>query len=608
MFEDLETIGIDFETYWDSKYSLRRMSTSEYVRDRRFMAHGAAVSRASEGFKARWYDHDELVDLFKTLDWSKVRLVAHNGLFDFFVLAERYGCRPAQYFCTMAAARFWHQGETDVGLGKLASFHRLKAKMDGLDATKGLRVLPPQVKADLVAYALHDINLAVVFYGKYSRVMPEDEQRLMDLTMRMFCDPVFEVDLNLVREGFKDALKARIQKVDAADWVDPAVLRSSDKFAQALMDLGVDSPTKISPRTRQRTWAFAKGDEEFIELLDHPDERVRTLVEARIASKSTIALTRALRLFRMGRTGKLAVALHYARAKTHRWSGANKMNLQNFVRGSKLRQAIIAPPDHVICVADSSNIEARGNAWFSGQEDMLNLFRTGGDPYNDMATTIYGRPIDRNKPEDFIEGFVGKTAVLGLGYGMGPPKFQATCKRGMGGVSVELELEFCEYVVNTWRRKNFRVVETWALLDQWVRLMAAGSTEQMEFGGLVLKPDEKRIWFPNGTSMFYPDIQFDEDGGVIYRDGRNWKKLYGGKLLENIIQKYSRDVIAWQMLQISERYRIGTMTHDELIWLAHKLMADESLAYGIQCMKTPPSWAKTWPLNAKGGYAENYSK
>lgn len=604
----LETIGLDWETYWAKNYSLTRLSTSEYVRDKRFRAHGAAISRGSEGFKPRWVTHDELPAVLASIDWNKTRLVAHNMEFDGFVLAERYGYRPAQYFCTMSAARFWHQGEVDVGLDKLSKFHGLPGKLDGLAATKGIYILPPEIEQQLGVYACDDVMKSLLLWNRYKSKLPPDEQQLMDITFRMFCDPVLEVDLNLVREGFKDALRKRIAKVDAADWVDSSILRSSDKFAQALADLGVDPPTKISKTTGKRTWAFAKSDEEFTSLLDHKDERVRTLVEARIESKSTIALTRALRLFRMGRTGKLAVALQYARAKTHRWSGSNKMNLQNFVRGSILRRAIRAAAGHVICVADSSNIEARGSAWLAGQEDALDLFRTGGDPYNDMATTIYGRPVYRDKPEDFIEGFVGKTAVLGLIYGMGAPKFQLTCKRGMGGISVNLELDFCQFVVETWRRKNFRVVEGWDVMDQWAHLMAAGSDVKLDFHGLSLDAKAKRIWFPNGTSMYYPDCQFDEEGGVIYRDGRIWKKLYGGKLWENVIQKLSRDGIGDQLIKINERYRIATMTHDENIWVAPESEADEALAYGLKIMRTPPHWAPGWPLWAKGGYAVNYAK
>lgn len=622
--QELETVALDWESHWDTKqgYSLKGMSYTEYVRDKRFRAHGVALCRGSESFKARWITHNDVATELAKIDWSNARLVAHNGLFDFLVLAERYGHRPAEYFCTMSAARFWHQGETKVGLDPLAKFHKLGGKLDGFVQTNGVRELPPEMEAQLIPYALDDVRKAVYMWGYYSKRMPEHERQLMSLTFRMFCEPVLEVDLQLVREGFRDALRERIAKIEGTS-VPSEILRSRPKFAAALENLGVEVPMKISPTTKKSTYAFAKTDEDFIALLDHEDQEVRDLVEAQMAAKSTIGLTRAMRLFRLGKTGKLAVAYNYARARTHRFSGANSMNLQNFKRGSKLRRAIRAPKGYVLCVSDSANIESRGGAWLAKQEDKLQMFRDGGDPYNVMATAIYGREIDRKRIEldadgnefepDFIEGFVGKTAELGLGYGMGPPKFQATCKRGAGGVKVELDLSFCETVVQAYRRKHYMVERFWGMLDSWAHLMASGTSEEFEWemepgSKLVLRPAEKRLWFPNGTSMHYPDIQHDDAGGVQYRDLHAWKTLYGGKFMENVDQKISRDVIAHQMLEIDARYPVVMMTHDEIIWVAPEAEADEALAFGVEIMKTPPPWAGTWPLGAKGGYAENYSK
>ena len=387
----------------------------------------------------------------------------------------------------------------------------------------------------------------------------------------MFCDPVFEADLPLIREAFKDALRERIAKIDRAE-IDPAILRSNDKFAAALAELGVDPPTKVSLKTGKEAWAFAKSDEEFTALLDHEDERVATLVAARLAVKSTIGTTRALRLFRLGRTGPLAIALNIWGAGTDRWSGANKMNAQNFKRKSKLRRAMRAKPGYHVCVADSSNIEARGTAWFCQQDEMLQVFHDGKDPYDHMASVIFARPVDRKREEihpetglayrpDEFEGFVGKQAVLGLGYGMQAQKFQSSCKV----YKVHVDLELCVRTVNTYRTANYKVPAMWETLTHWSQLLTTGTAERFEMMGLTLDPPARRIWFPNGTSLYYPDAQMADDGReVYYRHRSAWKKLYGGKLLENIIQKYSRDIIADQILRIATRYRIGTMSHDDV--------------------------------------------
>lgn len=606
----LETIAIDFESRWSAKYSLKRMSTSEYVRDRRFKAHCVAVARGSEGFVPRLIRHADIQAYFDTIDWSKVRLVAHNGLFDFFVLAEIYGKRAAEYFCTQAAARHWERGRCRHSLDALCKLHGLKMKPKGvLDETKGLDEIPDEMWPRFSEYATHDVLSCLVLYQIYKDRIVPSERKLMTTTFRMFCDPVFEGDLSLIRESFHDALKERINKIAAGN-VDRSVLASAAKFAAALEELGVDVPTKYSVKQKKWVYAFAKSDEDFTDLLMHDDERVATLVAAKLANSSTIGTTRALRMFRLARTGKLAVALHIWGAATDRWSGANKMNFQNFKRKSKLRKSIQAMPGHVLCVGDSSNIEARGTAWFCSQEEMLAIFNSGQDPYNHMASIIYGKPIFRKQVDENgklvfeTEGFVGKQAVLGLGYGMGWKKFMATCR----SYGVFLDEELCMRTVMLYRAANYRVEDMWATLTQWSHMIAAGAGEEMEIKGVRLVPREKRIWFPNGTSLFYPHAQFTDDNDVMYRTQSGFKKLYGGKLLENIIQKLSRDVVAHQINEISDRYRIGTMSHDEAVWAALIAEREEALAWGLAQMRIAPSWAQGWPLDAEGSQAEYYSK
>lgn len=612
----LETIGLDFESPWTSKYSLKRMSTSEYVRDKRFKAHCVSVARGSENFQARLIRGPDIAAYFDTIDWNTVRLVCHNMLFDGFVLAERYNRRPAEYFCTLAAARHWLRGSVrNFSLDYLCRHYKIAGKSGTLIKTKDLWEIPDTLWPEFEEYCKGDTLRTLVLYHKLAPHIVPDERRIMDMTFRMFCDPVFEGDLALIRESFKDELRARASKIDAAE-VDPKLLGQNAVFAEMLEELGVEVPMKPSPKHPEKLiYAFAKSDEEFTDLLDHEDERVSTLVAARLAVKSTTGTTRALRMFRLARTGPLAVALHpWGALASDRWSGANKMNMQNFKRKSKLRRAIRAKRGMHVCVADSSNIEARGVAWFTNQEEMLEVFRNKGDPYNYMASQIYMRPVNRKLKivredgtefyPDELEGFVGKQAVLGLGYRMGWVKFQRTCKQ----FKIALEDELCARTVRVYRTTNYKLPSTWEMLDEWCRMLTTDSNEHLEFGGLTLVPRDQRVWFPNGTSLFYADARMGEDEQVWYRYKNTWRTLHGGKLLENFIQKYSRDVVAWQLLRINERYRIGTMSHDEGVWVCPAHEADESLAWGLEQMRTAPLWAQGWPLDAEGSHAEYYSK
>jgi hypothetical protein len=165
------------------------------------------------------------------------------------------------------------------------------------------------------------------------------------------------------------------------------ILQSPELFADALRALGVEPPTKLSKTTGEPTYAFAKTDWAFTDMLNWEDRpEVVRLVEARLAIKSSIGETRAQRFMDIG-SRALPVGLNYCGAHTTRWSGGNKMNLQNLPRpefddkGAKIEgtgqaaRSIIAPPGHVILVSDSGQIEARLNAWFSDQLDLVETFR-----------------------------------------------------------------------------------------------------------------------------------------------------------------------------------------------------------------------------------------
>lgn len=616
---ELENIVVDYETHWGRDYSLKKLSTSEYVRDSRFRVMGVSILRESERFQPRFLNAFEYRPYLARIDWSRVRMIAHNMHFDGLVHAEREGIIPAQYFCTLAAARYVHRGVTRHSVEALAKHYKLRGKLDGLAATKDKQPedLTAQEWATLAEYAIHDGKLELYYYLKFSPLIPAAEREIMDETFRMFCDPMLEVDLDLARQARTEAQQQRADKIGAAD-VDIAILRSREKFATLLRDIGIDPPMKISKTTGKPTYAFARTDEAFAELLEHSDDDVRNLVEAKLESSSNIPVTRAERLIHMGETGKLAVALHPWGAKTTlRWSGANKMNMQNFVRGSKLRRAIRAPKDHVLIVADQSQIECRKNAWFSGQEDLLQLFRDKRDPYNDMASTIYGREIDRKRTvmvangevfkPDALEGFVGKTATLSLGYQAGANRLRhalATSKE----MKVKLPIDECFHIVNTYRMKNWRIAAMWERAQAWLHFLANGSG-RLEYKCITLDADTHRIWGPDGTFLYYPGLSLN-GGEYTYIDngGADCVYIYGGKLIENIIQWLSRAIIASNILTVRTRYKVVGMVHDEILCCVRRAEADEALAWILSVMRTPPAWAPDLPLDAEGAWDVCYSK
>lgn len=616
---ELENIVVDYETHWGRDYSLKKLSTSEYVRDPRFRVMGVSILRESEQYQPRFLNAFEYRPYLASIDWSRVRMIAHNMHFDGLVHAEREGIIPAQYFCTMSAARYVHRGVTRHSVDALAKHYKLRGKLEGLTATKDKQ--PEDLTADewasLAEYAIHDGKLELYYYFKLSPLIPATELEIMDETFRMFCDPVLEVDLDLACQALDDACKQRADRIGAAD-VDIAILRSREKFANLLRDIGIEPPMKISKTTGKPTYAFARNDEAFVELLEHPDDDVRTLIEAKLESSSNIAVTRAERLIRMGESGKLAVALHPWGAKTTlRWSGANKMNMQNFVRGSKLRRAIRAPKDHVLVMADQSQIECRINAWFAGQDDLLRLFRDRRDPYNDMASTIYGREIDRKRTimvsngeiikPDALEGFVGKTATLSLGYQAGAHRLRhalATSKE----MKVKLPIDECFHIVNTYRTKNWRIASMWEQAREWLHFLATGSG-RITYKCITLDADTHKIWGPDGTFLYYPGLSCN-GGEYTYIDngGADSVYIYGGKLIENIIQWLSRTIIAANIRTIRAQYKVACMVHDDVLSCVRRIQAEAALARILSIMRTPPVWAPDLPLDAEGAWDVCYSK
>jgi hypothetical protein len=195
---------------------------------------------------------------------------------------------------------------------------------------------------------------------------------------------------------------------------DKKTLMSNPQFADLLRGLGVEPPTKISPANGKTTWAFAKTDEAFKALQEHADDRVQSLVAARLGTKSTLEETRTQRFIDISKRGLLPVPIRYYAAHTGRFGGDDKINLQNLpsrgANANKLKQSVIAPQGYTIIDADSAQIEARVLAWLAGQENLVQGFANQEDVYKKMASAIYGKPEGDITKE---ERFVGKTTILG---------------------------------------------------------------------------------------------------------------------------------------------------------------------------------------------------
>ncbi len=605
-----QIVTIDFETYYDKTYTLSgKLNTSEYIRDDRFHAHGVGI-KIGNG-KTLWYTGKNIPLAIREIDWSKCAMLAHNTAFDGFICSHVYDVKPAFYLDTLSMARAAHGHHMRHDLDTVAKAHGFagKVKRDALADTKGKQQLTDKEERALGAYCVDDVDDTYKIFWKLYDHIPDEELRLIDLTLRMFCDPVLSVDIPRVQAELEAEIGGKAAAIMRSG-ASIETLMSNDKFAELLKREGVDPPMKISPSTGKLIYAFAKSDLDFQQLLRHPNKKVVALAEARLKVKSTIGETRAARFLEAGKNGmKLPILLNYSGAHTHRWSGGNKMNLQNLKRGGELRRSILAPKGHVIVVADSAQIEARVLAWLAQQMDIVNAFANKDDVYKLMASAIYGIPVEQVTKD---QRFIGKICVLGLGYGMGPSKLQQTLKQGTMGPPVDISLEECRRIVNIYRSRNYKIKNLWKIMDGIIASMLTGTSGK--FGPLTYGKGYIRL--PNGLFMQYyglhgeAEVRHDDlvvqEVTYLTRNGRT--KIYGGLLTENVVQALSRVIIADQMLEISKRYRVVTMTHDEIVVICPKKDAKKCLADMLKVMSTPPDWAPDLPLAAEGDYDYCYSK
>ena len=606
-----DVVTLDYDTHWGKDYTLSgKINTSEYVRDDRFHVHGVAIKKGNG--KTLWYTGRNIALALKEIDWSKTAMVGHNTAFDGFITSEIYGHKPAFYVDTLSMSRAsrGHHTRHDLDTVAKAFGHGGKVKRDALANTKDKMQLTKDEEAKLGGYAVDDVDDTYrIFWDMYPHV-PDDELRLIDITMHMFCDPVLKIDIPRVKAELENELGAKAAALlRSGAQVDD--LMSNDKFARLLQAAGAQLPQKISPSTGKLTYAFAKSDLAFQELMKNGNDKVRALCEARLKVKSTIGETRANRFLEAGRDGmKLPILLNFSGAHTHRWSGGNKMNLQNLKRGGELRRSILAPKGHVVVVADSAQIEARVLAWLAQQMDIVNAFATKQDVYKLMASVIYNVPVEDVTKD---QRFIGKICVLGLGYGMGPQKLQQTLKQGTMGPPVDISEDECRRIVGIYRQKNWKIKAFWKKMDQVITNMTLGIESKegpLEIGkGFIRLPNGMFLQYfgLHGTAEITRDDLVMTETTYLTRTGRT--KLYGGLLTENVVQALARVIIAEQMLKIHDAgYRIVTMAHDEIVIVAKKKDAEKALDFMIKTMSTPPDWAPDLPLAAEGSYDTSYSK
>lgn len=611
----MDLITLDFETRWGGDYTLSKMSTEAYVRDERFHAHGVGIK--INGEQTKWYPDEEAMLVMACLDFENSAVLAHHAHFDGFILSHQFDRRPKVWFDTLSMGRALHGVEIGLGLGKLAEFYKVGVKNTAaLLETKGLHRLPPDISQRTGVYCCNDVDMTYDLFNLMRTTFPRAELEVIDMVIRMFTEPVLHLDSELLAESLEEIQAGKLALLLQCG-ISKADLMSNPKFAEVLKSLGIRPPQKRNAKN-QITWAFAKTDAGMKALAEHPDEQVQAVIAARTGTKSTIAESRCANFLAVSGRGVSPVYLKYSgAAQTHRFSGGDGTNWQNLTKKSKMRRSVKAPPGHVLVVVDSSNIESRVLDYIADQKDALETYRaadngTGPDVYCVMAGRIYSRLIT---VADENERQLGKVAKLGLGFGMGPPKFYDTARVwGVKGLTGSM----AEVAVQVYREGHPRVMALHTRCENSFPYMRAGSPYEIDPRG-ILKVGKGCVLLPNGLTIRYPELHkgmIEKQGadgpyqkeGWKYNSGKyGWVSVYGGKVVENIVQALARIIVIDQTIRLRKKYkRVVLSVHDEAVICVPAAQAEECKADAVAAFRTPPWWALDIPLNAKAAYNVRY--
>lgn len=276
-----------------------------------------------------------------------------------------------------------------------------------------------------------------------------------------------------------------------------------------------------------------------------------------------------------------------------------------------IRTAFIPKEGCRFIVADFSAIEARVLAWLSGEQWRLDVFATHGKIYEASASAMFGVPI-----EEITKGSPlrqkGKIAELALGYGGAVGALTS-----MGALAMGLSEDELPGLVSTWRNANPHITQFWWDVDEAaVRAVRERKETQV---GLIRFQYASGILFamlPSGRKLAYvkPRMGVNKYGrdGLTYEgvgENKKWERMdtYGPKLVENIVQGTSRDILAEAMMRLNKAgFSIVFHVHDEAVLEVPE--GKSSVEEVCRIMAEPPSWVHGLPLRADGYECQFYKK
>jgi hypothetical protein len=582
---------------------------------------------------------------------ERVAVVFHNGYFDYFALYYRFGLRVSRIADTMLLSRLLHGADEDHDLLDLAERYGLPQKGDW-EFMKGVREPDVEQLARLQAYAINDVQITA---GLADHLIPRAAERPVEMwaaehSIKMFVERPFVIDgarVQAARIALENSIAANVQ----ASGLDEKTVRSTTRFPAALVTAlaGTGRTLLMKEGKKGPIPAIAKDDPQRAELMADPDPKVRALMAAKAAvSSAADARGRISRLEAMAkRNGSHGCLLHsYHRAVTGRFAGGDGFNVQNLKRddgehevddsvASCIRKALRAHDGMVLVSADAEQIEARVLSFLAEQRDLHDAFAGGRDLYSEFASQHLGRevrkPREGDSPERATElrGLrqVGKRAVLGLGYNMGVDTFVSKLRGTPGLVELfdngTLSQQICARIVYGYREQYPRIPQFWKDCEDAVRQAMEGAASDASGMQFRVIDGTLLVRLRSGRDLVYPRIQqepptyegfgyIDRSGvrqtgvrdrpTIVYGSGFN---LYGGLIVENIVQGTARDLLIDVMYRVeSAGFPVVHHCHDSVTVQVPSSMAKAAAEALIEAWRSVPGWARGLVLDAKAATGE----
>lgn len=603
------------------------MTAIEYILDPRFEVICCAL--AVDNNDPIFFPRSSVANYLRNIK-EPYAFISHNALFDAAILAYHYNIHPPVLVDTLSMCRaLLSYTLRSLRLADVLHHFKLEAKGSTLKDVKGMRfediIQHNGLWDQFQSYNLRDVNGCREIFHRLSPQLPAREFRIMDTVIHMVTQPRLVLNWEKLNSYYSEVIAHKENLLSKLGY-ERDVYMSNDKFADLLRLQGVEPPMKISNTTGEEAYAFAKNDADFMALCDHPNEMVQQLMEARLGLKTTIEETRCARFINIATStinswgqSYLPVPLKYSGAHTHRLSGDWNLNMQNLGarKKRKLREAIEAPKGHFIIAIDAKQIEARLVAWLAGEKDLLDQFRQGRDTYREFAADIY-----KKKPEEItkVERFNAKTCILGLGFGMSDRKLLLSLRNGAReeGFDVEYTPKQTEEWVKAYRDHFPNIVDLWAfgrsILSAMIDKDHKGRANKWNIG--PCKISGTSIILPSKLRLYYHNLNRNEETGEYwYMHAGRPKKIYGAKLVENVVQALDRQYVMDAAMNTETRCRregidgrIVLQLHDENVYLAAQKDAARLTRIAYEEMSRAPWWGLDFPAEAEVKVGRNYAE